>query len=402
MTVTSTQQALSVGHIRRVATSVAVVGVISAAALLSAPTATAQPSPGAALPVAPVSADAGLTDRPGATTAGPAKPYDFNGDGYQDLATGGPHGTVGAVEVAGYVAVVYGSASGLNTAKRQVISQDSPGVPGAAETGDGFGWDLTSADFDCDGYADLAVSAPFEKLDVSNAGLVTVIFGSPSGLSSSSVGLSIPAGQQDAHDYFGDGMAAGDFNRDGRPELVVTAEGKRSYFTYSFNASRAAVPGPVAKAPQNRLMDIAAGDVDGDGYADLATVTDDYEGPSSTDVRVFRGGAGGLATSPAAVVTAGEWRGLAWLALGDVNGDKHADVILGDNYAPVNGVDSAGRVVRLLRRRRWYLGLPQHRHQSGQRGCRGRAREGRRLRVRRGGRRHQQRRFRGRGRRRRR
>ncbi|MEV4339087.1 FG-GAP-like repeat-containing protein [Streptomyces sp. NPDC049590] len=311
---------------------------VSAAAALTAIT-------GIAIAAAPASSGAGLTAPLGVTAAGPAKPYDFNGDGYQDLATGGPSGTVGTVQGAGYVSVVYGSGSGLNTAKRQVISQDSPGVPGGPEAGDEFGWTLASADFDSDGYADLAVSAPSEKLDVSNAGLVSVIFGSASGLSSSVTALSIPAGQQGADDYFGDLMAAGDFNRDGRPELVASAEGKRSYFTYSFRASRAAVPGSVAKAPQNRFMDIAADDVDGDGYADLATVTNDYDYSSSNNVSVFRGGTGGLATSPAATVKASAWSGLSWLALGDVNGDKRADVILGDNYAYVNGIDAAGRVV---------------------------------------------------------
>ena len=64
---------------------------------------------------------------------------DFNGDGYSDLAVAASSATVGGKKTAGYVAVVYGSATGLKTSTKQVFSQNSAGVPGSAETGDRFG-----------------------------------------------------------------------------------------------------------------------------------------------------------------------------------------------------------------------------------------------------------------------
>ncbi len=66
----------------------------------------------------------------------------------------------------------------------------------------------------------------YEKLDVVDAGLVAVIFGSASGLSGQAVGLNVPSGQQAENDQFGEYLAAGDFNRDGRTELVVGSQGE--------------------------------------------------------------------------------------------------------------------------------------------------------------------------------
>ena len=61
---------------------------------------------------------------------------DFNGDGYADLAIGVDLGTTG---LTGEVWVVYGSRSGLTTMGSQNWSQDSPGIEGVDESGDGFG-----------------------------------------------------------------------------------------------------------------------------------------------------------------------------------------------------------------------------------------------------------------------
>jgi hypothetical protein len=59
----------------------------------------------------------------------------FNGDGYTDLAIGAPQSDL-TTPGAGAVAVVFGSATGLQLAGHQWWTQDSPGVPGANEVGD--------------------------------------------------------------------------------------------------------------------------------------------------------------------------------------------------------------------------------------------------------------------------
>jgi hypothetical protein len=67
---------------------------------------------------------------------------DFNGDGRDDLAIGVPNESVGSIEGAGGVEVVYGSSSGLSATSPladQFWTQDSADVNDVAETFDSFG-----------------------------------------------------------------------------------------------------------------------------------------------------------------------------------------------------------------------------------------------------------------------
>src|SRR4051812_9726483 len=66
---------------------------------------------------------------PAAHATAAAVPYDFNGDGRADLAIGAPDATVGGQSTAGAVSVVYGSSTGLRTATRTLITQNTAGVP---------------------------------------------------------------------------------------------------------------------------------------------------------------------------------------------------------------------------------------------------------------------------------
>ena len=83
----------------------------------------------------------------------------------------------------GAVNVIYGGPGGLSAAGNEVWSQGSEGITGTPEAGDLFGYSLAAADFNGDGFTDLAVGVPFEDQAATNDGAVNVIYGGPGGLS---------------------------------------------------------------------------------------------------------------------------------------------------------------------------------------------------------------------------
>ncbi len=103
---------------------------------------------------------------------------DLDHDGYADLAVGAPADSgKDQTVVGGTVTVLFGSSSGLGSARSYVITR-----AGDAED-DSFGEALVAADLDADGYADLAVGAgsadavEVDGLDYFPNGSVTVFDG---------------------------------------------------------------------------------------------------------------------------------------------------------------------------------------------------------------------------------
>lgn len=108
---------------------------------------------------------------------------DYDGNGFDDVLIGAPGATVSGAKGAGYVTVQYSSSRGLSTTRKSILHQNTSGVPGAAEVGDGFGGAVASGDLDNDGYDDAIVGIPGEDLaGLSDAGGAVVFWGSPSGL----------------------------------------------------------------------------------------------------------------------------------------------------------------------------------------------------------------------------
>lgn len=157
---------------------------------------------------------------------------DFDNDGYDDLAIGVPGDEVSSESAAGSLHVLYGSSSGLSASGDQIWHQDSVGILGEADAGDYFGWIMTVGDMDDDGYDDLIVGSPNEKVSrADNAGYVAILYGSTSGLtavsddywSQDSSGIYDTSETDDA---FGFQVVVVDWDGDGYDDLLASAPGE--------------------------------------------------------------------------------------------------------------------------------------------------------------------------------
>ncbi|MFI1360708.1 FG-GAP-like repeat-containing protein [Streptomyces sp. NPDC020898] len=253
---------------------------------------------------------------------------DFNGDGFRDVAIAAPAATVSGLEWAGQVAVVNGTAKGLDPARRKLISQNTPGVPGAAEEGDEFGSQLAVADLDRDGYSDLVIGTPWEKMGNSpDAGTVTVVWGSKNGLTG---GTTI----QNPHPtpggtYFGLSIAAADFTGDGKPDLAVSAQGDTGTASWRIRL----ISGPFGRTGKTGKISsydpgidkpaLTAGRVSGDARADLVVTGQKPNQDRLATAVYYRGTATGL-TRAAAL------RPAVTATIGDLNKDGYGDIVLGN------------------------------------------------------------------------
>jgi hypothetical protein len=154
---------------------------------------------------------------------------DFNGDGFDDVAVGALQDSVDAFGKAGVVNVIYGSVDGLTSAGNQLFSENSPGsVSDGAETGDRFGRTVESADFNADGYKDLAIGISNENVGPAlSAGAMVTLYGSAAGLTmdgnqywtQDSPGILDQAENGDGFD--GRVPDFGDMNGDGYADIAV-------------------------------------------------------------------------------------------------------------------------------------------------------------------------------------
>lgn len=265
---------------------------------------------------------------------------DFNGDKFDDLAIGVPAAVVNGQLNAGQVIVMYGSAKGLGmnpNLPTQIWTQDSmdpnhnaADIKEIAETGDRFGAALAAGDFDGDGVDDLAIGVPGESVSrigntaLVGAGAVNVLYGklgtnANSGLTfarnqlwtQDSLGTGIHAQTRAG---FGSALAVGNFERDGRDDLVIGA------------------PDAAVARPDGTM-------VSGAGEVDIIYGNNNTEGLTAFRAQKWTQESAGIDDAAETDDHFGQT-----LAVGDFNGDRTGDLVIGIPNESIGTVLGAGAV----------------------------------------------------------
>ncbi len=267
---------------------------------------------------------------------------DFDGDSCDDLAIGVPGDFQSGGTNGGAVQVLYGSAAGLSADGNQLWNQDIAGVAGIAEDGDSLGFSLVAGDFDGDYLDDLAIGAPFEDFSTTGNGFVGVLYGSLTGLVGVSTDLDYPTGGG----RWGWALAAGDFNGDGRDDLIGGApradeiDGTTTDFGYAklfFGTTYFPLNDAILHHGQNRFgQQVTAGDFDGNGFDE--TVVMELTSQSNGVVWV-----GAVPFYNLFDASDFDYFGDAF-AVGDLNGDRVDDLAIGIPNEEIGGVSNAGMV----------------------------------------------------------
>ena len=266
---------------------------------------------------------------------------DVNGDGYADVIVGADaFGTPGD---AGKAYVFHGSPSGLTgTASEPGWSAtgiDNLGKAGRAVAGVG--------DVNGDGYGDIIVGSPDELGTNGRRGCAYLFHGSAAGITGTMTNPAWKGEGEAIGNAFGWALAgAGDVNGDGFADVLIgdvkanSDNGK----VYAFHGSPAGIAGTPATADwvldggQDAWLGYSVagvGDVNGDGYDDVAIGAPVLQGTQSTaTVYVVHGGPFGLTGTLATVActirsTTFDHLGDSVAGAGDVNGDGYADVLAG-------------------------------------------------------------------------
>ncbi len=264
---------------------------------------------------------------------------DVNGDGYSDVIIGAPYWSNPETNE-GAVFVYPGSSTGLDQNAPPLWSKASDRAE--AEFGTSVG---TAGDVNGDGYNDIIVGAPFWESGEQALGAVWLYYGSDGGPHNAPDWYNV--GDQEDAQYGYAASSAGDVNGDGFSDVIIGSplwednfinEGRVWLYLGSRSGLRYDSPWHAESNNYNARMGYSvgsAGDVDGDGYADVIVGAPYYGDDGLTN----EGKAWTFLGSPSGLDPNADWSkeggqngalyGYSVGTAGDVNGDGYADVILG-------------------------------------------------------------------------
>jgi hypothetical protein len=283
---------------------------------------------------------------------------DVNGDGYADLVVGSlADDDAGSASGSAYV--YYGSAAGIDASPEDKL------IPLDGYAGNVFGGSVAGAgDVNGDGYADVVVGSYNDgDAGLLNSGSAYLYNGTATGIDVRTEDK-LTASDAAAHGYFGITVAgAGDVNGDGYADLVVGAPGDdtargAAYVYYGSASGIDAFTEDKLTASDGRGYDYfgvsvaGAGDVNGDGYADLVVgaYMDDHSATDSGSAYVYYGSATGIdasAEDKLAASDASSYDSFGWsvAGAGDVTGDGYADLVVGAYLSDDGGAESGSAYV---------------------------------------------------------